>query len=411
MTSSSGSGQSARLVIVSVFLLAAAGVATFALMRDRGGPQSTGGGGSTAPRSGDDRGDQPAGDRLVIDLLYSTEKKAWLEESVMAFEQAHPEIDVNLVGKGSLDAVREILDGQARPAVWSPADDVALRLLANDWYQKERKHLFAESGDDAPQPLVLTPLVFVAWQERGDVLTARDTQPLHWKRLHTVLASDQGWSAIGGSKEWGLVRLGHTDPTKSNSGLQALLLMAYEYHGRTSNLDVANVVDPGFQAFVKQIEGSVPKFGTSTGTFMEEMILFGPSKYDVVVSYENLAIEQIPNAQGRWGNLRIYYPQHTMWSSHPAALLDAPWVTPEQKQAGRKLIAFLRAPEAQRRALRYGFRPSDPAVPILGEQADNPFSAARAHGVRTDLPGAVEPPPGPVISNLMEMWSRQIGRR
>ena len=67
--------------------------------------------------------------------------------------------------------------------------------------------------------------------------------------------------------------------------------------------------------------------------------------------------------------------------------------------------------QSARLALRYGFRPSDPSVPILGEQADNPFTAARAYGVRTDLPGAVEPPPGPVISNLMEMWSRQIGRR
>lgn len=402
---SSGSGQSARLLIIGVFLLAAAGVAGFAILRGRGGGES--GGGATAQGE-----DQPSsGKRVTIDLLYSTEKKAWLEESVLAFEKAHPEIDVNLIGKGSLDAVREILDGKVKPTVWSPADDVALRLLANDWYQKQRQHLFAESGEGAPQPLVLTPVVFVAWQERGDVLTQKDTQPLHWKRLHTVLSSDQGWSAIGGSKEWGLIRVGHTDPTRSNSGLQALLLMAYEHHGKTSNLEVADILDQGFQTFVKAIEDGVPKFGDSTGTFMEEMILFGPSKYDVVVSYENLAIEQIPNAQGRWGNLRIYYPQHTLWSSHPAALLEAPWVTPEQKEAGRTLIGFLRAPEAQRGALRYGFRPADPSVPILSEQADNPFTAARAYGVRTDLPGAVEPPPGPVISNLMEMWSRQIGRR
>ncbi len=404
------SGQGAKLVIIAVFLLVAAGVLVFALIG--GGDDSGNSGNSGGDNSGDTDKPTPSGDRVAIDLLYSTEKKAWLEESVQAFEKSHPDIKVNLKGKGSLGAVRDILDGKETPTVWSPADAVALRLLADDWFQKKRKKLFADSGEDAPQPLVLTPLVLVAWEERGDVLVGKDRkQPLTWRRLHEVLSSEEGWSSIGGSSEWGLIRLGHTDPTKSNSGLQALLLMAYEYHQKTSNLEVSDVLDKEFQGFAKTIEDSVPKFGTSTGTFMQEMVLYGPSKYDLIVAYENLAIEQIPNAQGRWGNLYIYYPQNTMWSSHPAALLDAPWVTPEQRDAGRKLIAYLRAKEAQERALRYGFRPSDPSVPILSERADNPFNNAKAYGVAADIPNAVEPPPGPVVSNLMEMWSRQIGRR
>ncbi len=35
---------------------------------------------------------------------------------------------------------------------------------------------------------------------------------------------------------------------------------------------------------------------------------------------------------------------------------------------------------------------------------------AAAFGVRAELGSVVEPPPGPVIRNLMELWSRQIGR-
>ncbi len=399
----SSQGQTGRLVIVAVFMLAAVGVAVWALSRggDDGEKKD---GTTTAP-------DKPAkGKKVVVELLYSTEKKAWIEESVLAFQEANPGIEVKLTGKGSLSAVRDILDGKDKPTLWSPADYVAMNLLADDWFQRERKKLFGESGSAAPQPLVLTPLVLVAWEDRGNVLTDKGTKPLDWRRLHEVVSSTKGWPAIGGPAEWGLVRLGHTDPTQSNSGLQALILMAYEFHDKTSNLELADVLDPEFQKFVTTVEKGVPKFGRSTGTFMKDMILFGPSKYDLVVSYENLAIEQLPNAQGRWGNLRVYYPRNTMWSSHPVALLDAPWVTPEQRAAGGKLIEYLRGPEAQRRALRYGFRPSDPSVPILTEDADNPFSAAKAYGVTVDVPPAIEPPPGPVISNLMEMWSRLIGR-
>jgi hypothetical protein len=60
---------------------------------------------------------------------------------------------------------------------------------------------------------------------------------------------------------------------------------------------------------------------------MVDMIRFGPSKYDIAVVYENLVIEQIANAQGRWGNLCVYHPKVTLWSDHPAGILQADWVT------------------------------------------------------------------------------------
>jgi ABC-type sulfate transport system substrate-binding protein len=184
--------------------------------------------------------------------------------------------------------------------------------------------------------------------------------------------------------------------------------MAYSFHNKRSGLEVGDALDDKFQDFVKVIEKGVPKFGDSTGTFMTDMVLYGPSKYDLVIVYENLAIQSIPNAQGRWGNLRVYYPEQTMWSSHPAVVMQGEWVTAEQRDAARKLIKFLRAPDQQKLALQYGFRPGDPTVPLKG--ADNPFEKATAFGVKLDIPSVVEPPPAPVIHNLMEMWGRLIGR-
>src|SRR5438552_13198410 len=117
--------------------------------------------------------------------------------------------------------------------------------------------------------------------------------------------------------------------------------MSMEFYGKNT-LDVGDLLKPDYQKFVTEIEKGVPKFETSTGTFMTDMIRFGPSKYDIAVVYENLAISQLENAQGRWGNLRVYYPETTVWSDHPAGVLAAEWVTDAQRKAGRAYLAFLR---------------------------------------------------------------------
>ena len=395
--------MNAKPVIVAVFVVVAGVIAFFALrrVRDREPPGATPGS-STASPSAPDRG--PA---VSLTLLYSTEKKDWLEAEVNAFAKEHPEVKVDLVGKGSLDAAQDILDEKARPVLWSPADALALRLLDADYDTKFHKTIFAREGDDAPQPLVITPLVYVIWEDRADVLL-KAGGAVSWKLIHKAVASNQGWPAIGGKDTWGFVKLGHTDPTRSNSGLQALLLMSLEYYGKSSGLEIADVLKPEYQQFVKETERGVSRFETSTGTFMTDMIRFGPSKYDIAVVYESLAIGQIENAQGRWGNLKVYYPSMTLWSDHPVVLLAGDWVTEPQRKAARTLIAFLRSRPAQEQALAWGFRPADPSVPIKTQDARNPFVRLAQYGISVDVPPAATLPEGPVVRNLMMMWSRVV---
>jgi len=103
------------------------------------------------------------------------------------------------------------------------------------------------------------------------------------------------------------------------------------------------------------------------------MIRFGPSKYDIAVVYEALAISQLANAQGRWGNLNIYYPATTIWSDHPIAVLQADWVTPAQKAAARQWIDFLRSRPTQEKALAYGF----PGLQVDGNDLLAVYAATR----------------------------------
>jgi Bacterial extracellular solute-binding protein len=349
---------------------------------------------------------------VEISVLYSTEKKEWLEAANEAFKREHPEIGVTLTGKGSFEAAQALADGREKPTVWSPADSLALALGGADFETKNGAPLFAAEGQaDAPTPLLITPLVWVVWEDRAEALVKTAGGKLDWKIIRDAVASNQGWPAVGGKAEWGFVKLGHTDPTRSNSGLQALLSMSFEFEKKTAGLTVADVLDPKLQAWLQSLEKGVTKFELSTGTFMTDMVRFGPSRYDIAVVYESLAVAQIENAQGRWGNLKIYYPATTLWSDHPGALLKGAWVTAEQAKAGRQWLAFLRSRPMQELALAYGFRPADPAVPLKSADARNPFTRLAPYGLQLDLPQAATLPDAAVVRNLMTLWSRTATAR
>lgn len=388
-----------KILIVAGFLLAAGGIFYFS-SRSAG----TGSGGvivATPPKAG-----------VEITVLYSTEKKEWLEAATAGFAKEHPEISVKLAGKGSLDAAQALVDGKEQPTLWSPADSLVLSLAASDWQTKNGTQLFgAEGSADAPQALVITPLIFVVWEDRAEALLKSAGGKLTWKAIRAAVVSNQGWPAVGGKPEWGFVKLGHTDPTRSNSGLQALLSMSFEYYRKTGGLSVADVLEPNYQAWVRDIEKGVSRFETSTGTFMTDMIRFGPSKYDLAVVYENLAASQLENAQGRWGNLKVYYPATTLWSDHPMALLQGPWVTESQKTAARVCLNYLRSRPVQEQALAYGFRPADPSVPVKSADPHNPFNRLAAYGVQLDIPAAATAPDPAVVRNLLTMWSRVVANR
>jgi ABC-type Fe3+ transport system substrate-binding protein len=389
-----------KVAIIVAFVVAALAIVLFVRHKNN----DSGGAGSASPGA---LPPLPSASQTELVVVYSTEKKDWIEALAGQFAKDHPEIRLDLIGKGSLEAAQAILDGQLQPTVWSPADTIALNLLSSDWQTKQHAAIVASSGDDAPQPLLLTPLVFVAWEDRADVLLKASGGAISWKAIAKAVTSPQGWPAIGGQGRWGFVKLGHTDPTKSNSGLEALYLMTLEYYGKPK-IAIEDLLEPKFQDYIKGIEKGVTRFEASTGTFMTDMVRFGPSKYDLAVVYESLAISQLGDAAGRWGKLKVYYPSTTIWSDHPVALLQAPWVTREQQAAGRKLIAFLRSKPAQQRALEFGFRPADTSVPVVTKDAQNPFTRLAVDGIAVDVPPAASAPDGAVARNLMMMWTRVV---
>jgi hypothetical protein len=368
----------------------------------------------------------PAAQPIVVTVWYGTEKEAWLKEAVTRFAATAPSYDgrpiqIELKGLGSREIAERVAQQQwgndAPPTVVSPASSLWLELLKDEWPRR------GNSGpvlDDAPQPLVLTPLVIVVWEKRAQALW-NNASTAFWPEIHDALADPQGWkghvhpsapeTVKQEAENWGFVKFGHTSPLTSNSGAQTLILMAYGYHNKTSKLNTADILDAGFQQWFLEVENSVLEFGESTGTFMENMVRFGPSKYDLAAVYENLAIQHITNAQGRWGDtLRVVYPPATLFSDHPYAIVQGAWTTPEQRGAAEQFRQFLLTRPLQELALQYGFRPADPGVSIMTSDPNNPFTKYAPYGVQVDISQQVEVPPGEVIATLLDLWRRQINR-
>jgi len=346
---------------------------------------------------------------VTVQVLYSTEKEGWLGEVGPAFEATRPQINgkpVKLALKkmGSQELVQAVLDGTEKPALISPASSLQVTLLQSEWAKHSPKPIVDGKNANSCRPTLYTPLTLVMWRERSDVLWGANPGGDTWKKLHDALANPKGWEAYG-KPDWGsYVRFGHTDPTQSNSGLQTLVLLAYDYFGKTNGLTASDVqTNPAFQKWLLDIERNVPTFGSSTGDYMKEMVAYGPAKYDIVAVYESVAIEQAPNATSRYGDLRVIYPPTTTMSDHPFCVVSADWVTPEQASAAKLFADYLLTKPVQQIAFgKYGYRPLDKSIPLDG--SDSPFKRLSNLGFKANLPAEVDTPPADTIASLLNFW-------
>jgi hypothetical protein len=186
-------------------------------------------------------------DPIELKVLYSTEKEAWLEAVVPGFEaevDGRP-VNVTLEKMGSRDMVQAVLAGQQQPDVISPASNLQASLL-----QSQSRAVLGAPVIDMMEcrSVVSTPLVLVSWRERADVLWGDQPGSNLWLDLQSALVDPTGWASYD-RPEWGYIKFGHTDPTRSNSGMMTVLLMAYGYFGKTGELSLAEVRDDaGFRS-------------------------------------------------------------------------------------------------------------------------------------------------------------------
>lgn len=334
---------------------------------------------------------------ITLTFTYGSEKQKWVEAVTQDFNasgrrtsKGRP-IFVQGYPMGSGDCIQEILQGKRETHLVSPASAAFIKLGNAESQVKAGRGLVGETSN-----LVLSPVVIAMWKPMAEALGWPEKPP-GWKEVHELALTQGGWTARG-FPQWGAFRFGHTHPDYSNSGLISILAEAYAATGKQRGLDLADLQKLETAAYIEEIERAVVHYGESTGFFGRKMFSEGPGYLSAAVLYENMVIEAASENKTPFPVVALYPREGTFWSDHPAGIVDREWVTPEHREAAQQYLDFLTAKPQQERAMKFGFRPADPGIP-LGE----PFDAA--HGVNPREPQTtLEVPEVPVIQAALQLW-------
>jgi len=338
---------------------------------------------------------------VEIGIAYGTEKQRWLVWAVEQFKATSEgrHIHVNLIPMGSLEGAHAALNGDTRIQVWSPGSAVYKNIFVEDWQ--------AKYGSDPilkEEPLALTPMVFVMWEERYQAFKSH-YGTVDFDTVNRALHEPGGWQTIGQHADWGLFKFGHTNPGESNSGILTLLLAGHGYFKKTDDLTLGDVTNVEFQNWLGRLESASDSESNSTGNLMKEMVLKGPSSYDALLVYESVAIDYLKNAEGRWGPIHVIYPEYNIWNDNPYYILNAAWSSEEQRKAAQTFLDFLLSEPIQKESITHGFRPANPNVAT--RTPDSPWMRYEPNGVKLDLGKICAAPKGEIVTNLLASWQRR----
>lgn len=339
---------------------------------------------------------------VKVSIVYGSEKREWLEPLVEEYNRQQRKtpdgavIQIEAEPMGSIEAVRAIIDGEIQPTVWSPASSVYLPVANAEWRKTHAEDMYTGT----PRDLVLSPVVIAMWQPMAETL-GYPAKPIGWQDIAELSTNPEGWAAYG-YPEWGTFKFGHTHPDFSNSGIVSAIAEVYAGLNKQRGLTLVDLQSAELRQFLINVESSIIHYGSSTGFFAERMFERGPSYLSAAVMYENLIVAQeAKRLSGQVSQIpvvAIYPKEGTFWTNNPYVLLNAPWVTVEQKVAAQDFEAFLLDRPQQLRAIELGFRPADPAIPLT-----SPLDLQ--HGVDPMQPQTVlEIPSAEVIAAIQNLW-------
>jgi hypothetical protein len=295
------------------------------------------------------------------------------------------------------------------PTVWIP-DSRYLVELSNAAY-KERlgRDVFLTDGEYRARPTAISLFVWGIYQSREKVLEQKYGQ-ITWQNIHDAAATKGGWPALGGDSAWGFFKLVVPNPRKNVGGLAAMIAAAGEYYDRT-NISVADVTDPKFQAWLGELMGSVTDVSGGSAYTSEDFALFG---YSVGDGGQLLESDLLTNMQGittRWSDpLAIRYPKYVTWFDFPFSIWMGPETTASEKNAALQFEQYLLTPEIQKLAVGQGLRPVTSGVSVT--DGDTLFTRYKDQGVEAVVPRTTRmaSPGRDVLLALLRWFDLNVGK-
>jgi Ca-activated chloride channel family protein len=303
---------------------------------------------------------------VVVDIASSNTKEDWIDAVIEQFNAEEHNLSsgetifVRVSHVTSGGSQQAILDGSVQPVVWSPGDQSWIDGANQVWRDRVGRPLIP----DACPATVLAPIGFAMWRPMAEALGWPDT-PISWDDLVALSADPQGWDSKG-HPEWGQFKFGHTHPNFSNTGMLMMTALAYSTVGQTSGLTADQVYsDKVVEAFAF-LEQNTYHYGIQNRPLIRILAQRGPDYLHAITSSEAEVLKT--NAEFadtiRFPLAFIFPSEGTYWSEQPYCVLDAEWVTDEQKQAALIFRDYMLSSEHQNRTIDYYLRPVDEGIPL-----------------------------------------------
>ena len=346
---------------------------------------------------------------LELEMLVGSALKGFCQEAAKAIAQAPPRLAdrtpvlLRCRAAGSGDVVSEmeshargvLQGGQAAddpriPTLVSVDGEIYLDLLRHRLQRLAPTRELIPAPADAPA-LASSPMVFMTTPALAKGLDRPDP--------FSALARSSDHRQLDPAGPSQPIRFVHTAPTRSNSGLQTLVAMVAEVAGkRPEALTLADVQAHG--AKVAAIQRHVTRYGSSTDALARAMQRNGPFWASVGAVYESSVVGVNASRQGGQEPLQAVYPRATYASTMRAILPEAPWVSPQEKQAALLIIQRLQREDVQRLAADQGLRPANPAVP--------PSRVTAAYGADPRaVYDSLRAPKPEVVEAIITLWRNQ----
>lgn len=230
-------------------------------------------------------------------------------------------------------------------------------------------------------------------------------------------ADPRGWAAHPGcaAVEWGRrPLLAFTNPGTSTSGRNVLVSLYAMAAGKAANtLTIADVERPDVVDSVKRFQSLVDHYLPGTIPLNTKIVQGSRFGHFFLMPEDNLVslYKGTEKAVGPDGSekpvpavkdLVMLYPNEgSVLNSHPAAVVSAPWVTPEATAAASDWIDFLHDDERQRAFIREGFRPASSSTLEVDERQFAAWGLEANDPATRIEPGDLSPE---VLGRIVDSW-------
>lgn len=359
----------------------------------------------------------PTAQPLQVRVLTALPVEPWVQDAAQKFNsqkrtQDGRTIVVTITPMDSVTAMGKYDRGEFNPVptVWIPDSRYLVDLVNATYSQKLGRDIFLTDGEYRAKPLATSLFSWGIYASRAQVLQAK-FGTIDWKTVHDAATAKGGWPDLGGQPAWGYFKLVVPNPHKNAAGLLAMVAAAGEYYDKTT-ITTEDVTNPKFQAWLKELMGSVTDFSSLSAYSVEDLALFGYSVGDGGQLLESDLLTNMGGIQTRWSDpLVIVYPKYLTWFDFPFTIWMGPETSAAEKNAALEFEKYLLSPEVQSGAIKQGLRPANTDVSISGN--DSPFVKWKNQGALVVVPRTtrMRPPDRDTLLTLLRWFDLNVAKQ